>query len=185
MTRAVTNGSWDGVFFRFDKAAMEPCPNDSIDYALMEKTKKAVVVEADIGWSDIGSWRALWELAGKDDRGNVITGDVILEDVENSLIRSGDTLVAAIGLRDTLVVETADAVLVAPIARAQDVKKIVERLKTLGRNEFRFTERSTGPGAATRTWKWGSVSRSRELPSIRAPGCPCRCIIIATNTGWW
>lgn len=137
MTNAVANGSWDGVFFRFDKAAMEPCSNDSIDYALMEKTGKAAVVEADIGWSDIGSWRALWELAGKDARGNVITGDVILEDVDNSLIRSGDTLVAAIGLRDTLVVETADAVLVAPIARSQDVRKIVERLKTLGRNEFR------------------------------------------------
>lgn len=138
MTSAVANGNWDGVFFRFDKAAMEFCTNDSIDYALMEKTGKAAVVEADIGWSDIGSWRSLWELAEKDSHGNVVTGDVILEDVENSLIRAGDTLVAAIGLRDTMVVETADAVLVAPIARSQDVRKIVERLKSLGRNEFQI-----------------------------------------------
>lgn len=136
MTRAVADGKWDGVFFRFDKEAMEPCTNDSIDYALMEKTDRAAVVEADIGWSDVGSWRALWELAEKDDRGNVLSGDVILEDVENSLIRAGDSLVAAIGLRDTMVVETADAVLVAPIARSQDVKKIVEQLKLRGRNEF-------------------------------------------------
>lgn len=138
MTRAVANGKWDGVFFRFDRGAMEPCTNESIDYALMEKTDKAAVVAADIGWSDIGSWRALWELSEKDDRGNVVSGDVILEDVENSLIRAGDTLVAAVGLRDAVVVETADAVLVAPMARSQDVKKIVERLKILGRNEFQI-----------------------------------------------
>ncbi|MDD3618257.1 MAG: mannose-1-phosphate guanylyltransferase/mannose-6-phosphate isomerase [Desulfobulbaceae bacterium] len=136
MTRAVADGKWDGVFFRLDREAMEPCTDDSIDYALMEKTERAAVVEADIGWSDVGSWRALWELADKDDRGNVLSGDVILEDVENSLIRAGDSLVAAIGLRDTMVVETADAVLVAPIARSQDVKKIVEQLKLRGRNEF-------------------------------------------------
>jgi len=136
MTDSVVHGTRDGVFFRFDRAAMELCPNDSIDYALMEKTGRAAVVEADIGWSDIGSWRALWELAEKDDNGNVVTGDVIMEDVENCLIRAGDTLVATVGLRDTMVVETADAVLVAPISRSQDVKKIVEKLKLQGRNEF-------------------------------------------------
>jgi mannose-1-phosphate guanylyltransferase/mannose-6-phosphate isomerase len=136
MTEAVTRGTRDGVFFRFDKSAMEMCPDDSIDYALMEKTSKAAVVEADIGWSDIGSWRALWELADKDENGNVVTGDVIMEDVKNSLIRAGDTLVAAVGLSDTMVVETADAVLVAPISRSQDVKKIVQRLKKEGRDEF-------------------------------------------------
>lgn len=136
MGESVSRGTRDGVFYRFDKEAMEQCPDESIDYALMEKTDKAVVVEADIGWSDIGSWRALWELAEKDGHGNVVTGDVILEDVENSLIRAGDTLVAAVGLRDTLVVETADAVLVAPISRAQDVKKIVDQLKKQGRDEF-------------------------------------------------
>ena len=136
MSDAVENGKRDGVFFRFDKNAMAECTDDSIDYALMEKTNVAAVVEADIGWSDIGSWRALWELADKDEQGNVTTGDVILEDVKNSLVRAGDTLVTAVGLEDTMVVETADAVLVAPLSRSQDVKKIVNRLKKEGRDEF-------------------------------------------------
>ena len=137
MTESVSGGSRDGIFYRFEKNAMEQCPDDSIDYALMEKTENAAVVEADIGWSDIGSWRALWELDEKDENGNVVSGDVILEDVQNSLIRAGgDTLVAAIGLRDTMVIETADAVLVAPISRAQDVKIIVDKLKKKGRDEF-------------------------------------------------
>ncbi|MHB8808806.1 MAG: mannose-1-phosphate guanylyltransferase/mannose-6-phosphate isomerase [Desulfobulbaceae bacterium] len=150
MTAAVEHGTRDGVFFRFDKAAMELCPDDSIDYALMEKTGRAAVVEADIGWSDIGSWRALWELAEKDARGNVVSGDVILEDVENSLIRADHTLVAAVGLRDTMVVETADAVLVAPISCAQDVKKIVTYLKKQGRDEFHIHKTVYRP--------WGSYT---------------------------
>ncbi|MDW7772979.1 MAG: mannose-1-phosphate guanylyltransferase/mannose-6-phosphate isomerase [Desulfobulbaceae bacterium] len=150
MTEAVADGTQDGVFFRFDRAAMEKCPDDSIDYALMEKTANAAVVEADIGWSDIGSWRALWELADKDANGNVITGDVILEDVTNSLIRAGDTLVAAVGLSDTMVVETADAVLVASISRSQDVKKIVQRLKKDGRNESQIHKTVYRP--------WGSYT---------------------------
>ncbi len=133
---AVERGTTDGVFFRFDPTAMEKCPPKSIDYALMEKTAGAVVVEADFGWNDIGSWRALWDVSEKDDQGNVTSGDVLLEDVENCLIRSEDILVAAIGLRDTLVVETADAVLVAPMDRSQDVKIIVNKLKKLGRTEF-------------------------------------------------
>ncbi len=136
MGKAVEGGTTDGVFFRFDRSAMEQCPSDSIDYALMEKTKKAVVVKADFGWNDIGSWRALSEVADKDKHGNVTSGDVLLEDVENCLVRSEDTLVAAVGLRDTLVVETADAVLVAPMDRSQDVKTIVNRLKKEGRSEF-------------------------------------------------
>ncbi len=136
MSEAAAQGKPDGRFFRFDRAAMAACPADSIDYALMEKTDKAAVVEADIGWSDIGSWRALWEVADKDGNGNAVSGDVILEDVHNSLIRSEHTLVAAIGLRDTLVVETADAVLVAPMDRSQDVKAIVARLKQEKRPEF-------------------------------------------------
>ncbi|MBV5316471.1 MAG: mannose-1-phosphate guanylyltransferase/mannose-6-phosphate isomerase [Desulfobulbaceae bacterium] len=136
MTEAARKGKPDGLFFRFDREAMAACPADSIDYALMEKTGKAAVVEADIGWSDIGSWRALWEVAEKDSSGNAVSGDVILEDVHNSLIRSEHTLVAAIGLQDTLVVETADAVLVAPMDRAQDVKAIVARLKQEKRPEF-------------------------------------------------
>jgi len=150
MAAAVEQGTRDGVFFRFDRASMERCPDDSIDYALMEKTGRAAVVEADIGWSGIGSWRALWELAAKDTRGNVVAGDVILEDVANCLIRADHTLVAAVGLRDTMVVETADAVLVAPIARSQDVKKIVTHLKRQGRDEFHIHKTVYRP--------WGSYT---------------------------
>lgn len=135
MNASVEAGKQDGTFFRLDRAAMELCPDESIDYALMEKTDMAAVVEADIGWSDIGSWRALWQLSEKDAGGNVVTGDVIMDDVKNSLIRAGNKLVAAVGLEDTIVVETADAVLVAPIARSQDVKKIVTRLRQQGRDE--------------------------------------------------
>lgn len=136
MSLAVSQGHPDGLFFRFAPEPMNACPSDSIDYALMEKTQKAAVVEADIGWSDIGSWRALWEVAEKDADGNATYGDVLLEDSHNSLVRSEHTLVATVGLRDTLVVETADAVLVAPMDRSQDVKKIVDRLKREKRPEY-------------------------------------------------
>lgn len=137
METAVEKGRSDSVFFRFDEAAMQQSPAKSIDYALMEKTANAVVTEADFGWSDIGSWSALHEVAEKDAQGNAVSGDVLLEDVHNCLIRSEHTLVAAVGLRDTLVVETADAVLIAPMNRAQDIKKIVSTLKQAGRQEFR------------------------------------------------
>ncbi|WP_417910341.1 mannose-1-phosphate guanylyltransferase/mannose-6-phosphate isomerase [Candidatus Electronema sp. PJ] len=137
MEKAVQGGKADGVFFRFDAEAMQLSPAKSIDYAIMEKTACAAAVEADFGWSDIGSWSALHEVAEKDAQGNVVSGDVLLEDVENCLIRSEDTLVAAVGLRDILVVETADAVLVAPLDRAQDIKKIVNKLKQQQRTEFR------------------------------------------------
>ncbi|MGE4560378.1 MAG: mannose-1-phosphate guanylyltransferase/mannose-6-phosphate isomerase [Desulfobulbus sp.] len=136
MGNAVRKGTSDGVFFRFDPQEMSLCPSDSIDYSVMEKTLKASMVEADIGWSDIGSWRALWEVADKDEQGNAVFGDVVLEDVHNSLVRSEQTLVASVGLRDTLVVETADAVLVAPMDRSQDVKRIVDRLKKEKRPEY-------------------------------------------------
>jgi mannose-1-phosphate guanylyltransferase/mannose-6-phosphate isomerase len=136
MEKAVKNGSQDGVFYRFASEAMRQCPAKSIDYALMEKTDRAVVVDGDFGWSDVGSWQALWEVSGKDEQGNVTSGDVLLEDTENCLIRAEDTLVATIGLRDMLVVETADAVLVAPMDRSQDVKKIVNTIKKQGRTEF-------------------------------------------------
>ena len=137
MKDSVTDGCVDGTFFRLNQAAMERSPSDSIDYALMEKTKRASVVAADLDWSDIGSWHALWEVSAKDENGNVSQGDVILEDTKNCLIRADGTLVATVGLEDTLVVETADAVLVAPMSRSQDVKKIVNSLKKDKRAEFK------------------------------------------------
>jgi len=132
---AVANGKEDQDFFRLNSEAYEAAPKDSIDYAVMEKTDNAVVVPADLGWSDVGAWSALWELGGKDADGNVIIGDVIAEDTAGSYLRSGDKLIAAVGVRDLVVVSTDDAVLVAPRERVQDVKLMTERLAGAGRSE--------------------------------------------------
>jgi len=156
MAEAVRLGVRDGKFYRLDKETMAASPSDSIDYALMEKTDKAAVVAANLDWSDIGSWKALWELSGKDAQGNVSSGDVILEDTHNCLIRAENKLVATIGLEDTLVIETADALLVAPLSRSQDVKKVVTRLKKKQRDEFKFHRTMFRP--------WGSYTVLEQQP---------------------
>lgn len=104
-------------------------PSLSIDYAVMEKTQRAVVVPLDAGWDDLGSWAALWELGSKDGDGNVTVGEVILEDVTGSYVRADSRLVAVIGVSDVVVVETDDAVLVVPRNRTQEVKSVVDRLR--------------------------------------------------------
>ena len=156
MAAAVRHGVRDGKFYRLDYNAMAASPSDSIDYALMEKTDKAAVVAANLEWSDIGSWKALWEVAGKDSQGNVSSGDVILKDTRNCLIRSESKLVATVGLEDTLVIETADAVLVAPLSRSQDVKKVVAQLKKKQRDEFKFHRTVFRP--------WGSYTVLEQQP---------------------
>ncbi len=112
------------------------CRSDSIDYAVMEHTEKAAVVSADMGWNDVGSWMAIHDIADKDERGNAISGDVIAVDCEGSLVRSESRLVAVAGIRDLVVVETADAVLVTTRERAQDVKHIVSALTKSSRSEI-------------------------------------------------
>lgn len=159
MEHAVEKGQRDGKFFRFDRHVMSSSPSDSIDYALMEKTDRAVVVTADLGWSDIGSWKSLWEVEKKDNMGNVLIGDVILEDTRNCLIRSEKRLVATVGMEDTLVVETADAILVSPLSRSQDVKKIVTTLKAEKRTEFKVH--------ATVYRPWGSYTVLEEQPRFQ------------------
>jgi mannose-1-phosphate guanylyltransferase len=111
------------------------CRSESIDYAVMEQTASAAVVPLDGGWSDLGSWDALWQAQNKDDEGNVCSGDVLTADVVNSYIQSQSRLVAAVGLEDVVIVETADAVLVANKAKVQAVKKIVEQLEASNRRE--------------------------------------------------
>lgn len=118
-----------------DAEAFAACPADSIDYAVMERTGKAVVVPLDAGWNDVGSWQAVWDIAPHDASGNVVRGDVVVEDVANSYVRAESRLVTAVGLTNICVVETEDGVLVAPLARSQDVKTIVEALKAAGRSE--------------------------------------------------
>jgi mannose-1-phosphate guanylyltransferase/mannose-6-phosphate isomerase len=132
---AVDQAKQDLDFVRIDPVSFGACRSDSIDYAVMEKTSEAVVVPLDAGWSDVGSWSSLHEAVDKDRHGNVLRGDVIVEDAEGCFLYAQSRLVAAVGLRDHVVVETKDAVLVAPKDRVQDVKKIAARLKASGRQE--------------------------------------------------
>jgi mannose-1-phosphate guanylyltransferase/mannose-6-phosphate isomerase len=123
-------------FVRIDSEAFARVPDDSIDYAVMEKTAHAAVVPVSCAWSDIGSWAALWLTGHKDDQGNVCEGDTMAVDTHNSLLRSHDRhLLATVGVQDLVIVTTPDATLVAHRDAAQDVKKIVERLKSAGRSE--------------------------------------------------
>jgi mannose-1-phosphate guanylyltransferase/mannose-6-phosphate isomerase len=138
-------------FVRLDPDAFARSPADSIDYAVMERTDRAVVVPLDAGWSDVGSWHALWEAQDHDEDGNVLVGDVIAEDTRDSYVHAGGRLVATLGLRDVVVVETADAVMVAPRTRSQEVKRIVERLKAADRDEARVHRKVYRPWGAYET----------------------------------
>ena len=122
-------------FLRLDKTAFEACPSNSVDYAVMEKTGNAVVMPLDIGWNDVGAWSALWDVGARDAEGNVAQGDVIFVDAKNSYVYAQDRLVAVVGAENVIVVETSDAVLVAHKDRVQDVKTVVNRLKTENRAE--------------------------------------------------
>jgi mannose-1-phosphate guanylyltransferase/mannose-6-phosphate isomerase len=122
-------------FLRLDEAAFAACPSDSIDYAVMEKTRDAVVVPLTAGWSDVGTWSSLCEASNPDAAGNVATGDVLMDDTTDCYVRADHRLVATVGVRDHVIVETADAVLVAAKDSAQHVKKLVEQLKASGRDE--------------------------------------------------
>lgn len=140
---AVAGGAEDGDFFRLDAGAFERCPSNSIDYAVMEKITgnadpgglRTAVVPLNAGWSDVGAWSSLWEVSSADAEGNVVRGDVYAHETRSSLLLAEHRLVAAVGLENVIVVETADAVLVARRDRAQDVRRIVERLKSQGRGE--------------------------------------------------
>ncbi len=133
--RAMLSRSEDLDFTRLERAAFTACPNISLDYAVAERTRRAAVVPADLGWSDVGSWNALWDFGPKDPRGNVTLGDVMLVGSDNCYARSDGMLTAVVGVKDTIVVTTEDAVLVMHRDRAQDVKKVVERLRADGRHE--------------------------------------------------
>jgi mannose-1-phosphate guanylyltransferase/mannose-6-phosphate isomerase len=133
--RALAGAQHDLDFTRLAKDAFEACPSDSIDYAVMEKTKAGVVLALDAGWSDVGSWSALRDALPVDGNGNVVAGDVIAEDTSGCYLQSTSRLVGTVGLRDHVVVETKDAVLVAPRDRVQDVKQLVQTLKMQGRYE--------------------------------------------------
>ena len=126
---AMASGVKDLDFLRPNKTALEECPADSIDYAVMEKTEDAIVVPMDAGWSDIGEWSALWKTSEKDTNGNAVHGDVLTVDSRNCMIHADHRMVATLGLEDVIVVETADAVLVTRQDRSQDVKKVIASLQ--------------------------------------------------------
>ncbi|APH58664.1 mannose-1-phosphate guanylyltransferase/mannose-6-phosphate isomerase [Granulibacter bethesdensis] len=135
VTAAVAGRTQDLDFLRLAREPFVTCPDISLDYAVAEKTSRAAVVPADIGWSDVGSWSALWELGDKDDHGNVVQGDAMLESASNCYVRSDGIVTAVIGLKDAVIVTTKDAVLAMHRDHAQDVKKIVDRLKRSGKPE--------------------------------------------------
>jgi mannose-1-phosphate guanylyltransferase/mannose-6-phosphate isomerase len=144
----------DCDFIRLDEKSFMASPADSVDYAVMEKTEHGVVIPLDANWNDVGAWDALWELGEKDSQGNVCQGDILLDQVKNSFIHTDYRLVAAIGMEDCIIVETADAILVADKNHAQDVKNIVQTLKIQKRDEALLHQRVYRP--------WGSYETLEE-----------------------
>ena len=164
-------GSRDGEFVRVGKDAFSQCPSDSIDYAVMERLAgaaqgnavlpKGVVIPLSAGWSDVGSWDALWQVLPKDASGNVAQGDVLLQDCHNTMAVSEGRLVACVGVSDLIVVETADAILVAHRDKTQDVKKIVDRLKQKSRPEGQIHRKVFRP------WGWYDSVDSGERFQVK------------------
>ncbi|NTW47184.1 MAG: mannose-1-phosphate guanylyltransferase/mannose-6-phosphate isomerase, partial [Chlorobaculum sp.] len=151
---AVEKARKDLDFLRLDPEAFTACPANSIDYAVMEKTANAVVVPMQAGWNDVGAWSALWSVHERDAEGNVKRGDVLTHEVRNSYIHATHRLVAAVGLEEHVIVETADAVLVASKDRVQEVKTIVEQLRLQEREEPLIHRRVYRP--------WGSYETVDE-----------------------
>ena len=134
-TAAFEAAKTDLDFVRIDKAEFIKCRSESIDYAVMEKTKDALVLPLDVGWSDVGSWSSLFDVLPADEEGNVLQGDVLVHDTHDCYVHSTSRLVAAVGMEDHIIVETKDAILVAPKDRVQDVKDLVAKIKKSGRTE--------------------------------------------------
>ena len=146
---AWTDAKKDLEFVRLDKAAFASSPSNSVDYAVMEKTDKAVVVPLDAGWNDVGAWSAVWQVLPQDAQGNAQRGDVVLEGTTGSYVHADSRLVALIGVQDLVVVETSDAVLVVHKDKTQDVKKVVDQLKASKRPELNNTARCFAHGVLT------------------------------------
>lgn len=147
-------------FHRISQESFAQCRSESIDYAVMERTSNAVVVPLQSDWSDVGAWSAIWNVTEQDELGNATKGDVLLEEVKNSYVRSESRLVAALDVEDLVVVETADAVLVANRNKVQDIKKLVDRLKGLKRSEVEDHTQVYRP--------WGSYENIVIAPRFQA-----------------
>jgi mannose-1-phosphate guanylyltransferase/mannose-6-phosphate isomerase len=147
--KAIQAGLEDLDFFRLNPEAFSACPANSIDYAVMEKTDRGAMIPMDACWNDLGSWEALWHVGGKDENDNVIKGDVLTHEVKNSYLHSTGRLISAVGLADHIVVETADAVLICPRNRVQDIKRLVDNLKSAERIESRAHRKMYRPWGAS------------------------------------
>lgn len=143
-------------FIRVDAEIFAKCPDESIDYAVMEKTDEGVVVPLDAGWNDVGSWSALWEINEQDSNGNAINGDIYTHNANNCYINTDEAFVAAVGVENLVIVSTKDAVLVIDKSKVQDVKKVVEHLKLNKRREYRLHRESYRP--------WGRHDRLVDEP---------------------
>ena len=157
--KAVSDGIKDLDFCRLDNESFTASPSDSIDYAVMEKTDKAVVLPLDAEWNDVGAWSALWEVKERDENGNVFHGDILHHDVSNSYIHADERMVAVVGVDNCVVIETADAVLVVDKDRSQDVKAIVNQLKASRREEIILHQRVYRP--------WGSYETLEETERFK------------------
>lgn len=136
--KAMQDTDIDLDFIRVSYDRFVDCPTESIDYAVMEKTEDAVVISMDAGWSDVGAWSSLWEVSDKDSQGNVIKGDVFTTDSKNNYIFAETGMIATVGLEDTIIVQTKDAVLVSARGKTQEVKNIVNQLKCKNRSEHKI-----------------------------------------------
>jgi len=147
-TDAIKGAKADLDFWRIDAEAFSKAPSISIDYAVMENTDKAIVVPLDLRWSDVGSWSALWEVTEKDENGNALVGDVLVDGTSNSYVRSESKLVSVIGIDSAVVVETDDAVLVTDMKSSQRVKETVKQLEELNRSQRQHHRKVFRP------WGW-------------------------------
>jgi mannose-1-phosphate guanylyltransferase/mannose-6-phosphate isomerase len=156
---AVSDAQSDGYFLRLEKSSFESAPADSIDYAVMEKASRTMMVPLNAGWGDVGSWASLWESLDKDERNNASQGDVILNDTDNSLVISERGLVATIGVNNLVIVDTPDALLVAKRDHSGELKQLVGSLTTQGRPEVQHHRRVYRP--------WGSFEAIDQGPRFQ------------------
>ena len=161
VNKAVNNATQDLDFIRLEKQAFESSPSDSIDYALMERSKNVVVVPLDAQWNDIGAWLALYDIGIKDSQGNVIKGDVITKDTTNTFINADHHLVAAIGVDNLIIIDTPDATFIASQDKVHEVTSIVESLQASGRCESRVHRKVYRP------WGWFDSIESGEYFQVK------------------
>lgn len=160
---AVSGEKHDLGFARLDKASFSASPSVSIDVAVMERTDRGAVVPVDMGWNDVGSWDALWDIAARDEAGNAVTGPVYAVDTARSYLRSAGPVVATVGVDDLVVVATKDAVLVTTRERAQDVRKAVDRLAAAGRDEHQSSPEHYRPWGSFQTVDLGDRFQVKRI----------------------